>query len=77
MAARSVEPVGAHRTTEPETAPAANNLAAPPNRGGAVNSLGATSSEGNERELPAGHADPVSTATEGLDGGADSPIAGG
>jgi hypothetical protein len=75
MAARSVEPAGAYRTTAPETAPAVNDLAAPLNRGGAANSLGATSTEGNVRVLPTGHADPVSTATEGPDGGADPPIA--
>jgi hypothetical protein len=40
-----------------------------------VNSLGADSTEGNERVLPAGQADPVTTATEGPDGGVDPPIA--
>jgi hypothetical protein len=38
-----------------------------------VNSLGATSTGGNERVLSAGHAE--YTETEGPDGGADPPIA--
>jgi hypothetical protein len=75
MAARSVEPAGAYRTAAPETAPAVNDLAAPLKRGGAANSFVATSTEWNVRVLPTGHADPVSTATEGPDGGADPPIA--
>jgi hypothetical protein len=64
MAARSAEPLDTPGGEEPSST----------NRGGAGISLGADSSEVKERVLPVGHVDPVTTATEGPDGGADSPM---